>query len=139
MPKRIQRGSVRVESGSWFGYWNTYYHQDTPDRLDTIKKRKQKCVKLGPAGRSGISESQAKDLLREKIKESEQQGERLRSRKRTAASPSRSSPRRIGYTTRLQSGEFTRTVRTVLSATANRTCHASNTAPAGNQQSMCLA
>src|SRR5438067_486452 len=42
--QRGQRGSIRVESGSWIGYWNTYqYNPDTDENV-----RKQRSVKLGP-------------------------------------------------------------------------------------------
>jgi integrase len=42
--QRGQRGSVRVESGSWLGYWNTYSYEPSTDTT----KRKQRSVRLGP-------------------------------------------------------------------------------------------
>ncbi|MGA8619264.1 MAG: hypothetical protein WB660_12195 [Candidatus Sulfotelmatobacter sp.] len=42
--KRGQRGSLRIESGSYYGYFNTYINNDAGDRI-----RKQRSVKIGPA------------------------------------------------------------------------------------------
>jgi hypothetical protein len=42
--KRGQRGSIRVEGGSFVGYWNTYhYNPHTDERI-----RKQASKSLGP-------------------------------------------------------------------------------------------
>jgi len=42
--RRGQRGSVRIESGSWYGYFNT--RRDNPTTGERV--RKQQCVRLGP-------------------------------------------------------------------------------------------
>jgi integrase len=42
--QRGQRGSIRIESGSWVGYWNTYQYNPSTDQ----NVRKQRSVKLGP-------------------------------------------------------------------------------------------
>jgi integrase len=59
-----QRGSVRIESGSWYGYFNTYIWDDTRDK----KIRKQKSVKLGPAeGRGKLTKWDAYAELAKEI------------------------------------------------------------------------
>ncbi len=59
-----QRGSLRIESGSWYGYFNTYILDEKTDK----KKRKQKTVKLGPAeGRGKLTKWDAQDKLRVEI------------------------------------------------------------------------
>lgn len=63
-----QRGSVRIESGSWFGYYNAYIvdeKQSPPQRV-----RKQKCVKLGPAeGKNKLSKFDAYNELARHIEQ----------------------------------------------------------------------
>ncbi|HTS07945.1 MAG TPA: site-specific integrase [Candidatus Eisenbacteria bacterium] len=67
MAKRGQRGSVRIESGNWYGYFNTYVFEDTPDE-GIVQKRKQKCVKLGPAeGLNKLSKWDAYGALAKEI------------------------------------------------------------------------
>src|SRR6266568_9418871 len=54
--QRGQRGSIRVENGSWMGYWNTYTYDTSTDS----NKRKQRSVKLGP---KSLSKFQAYKIL----------------------------------------------------------------------------
>ena len=55
--QRGQRASVRVESGSWLGYWNTYAYDPSTDK----KMRKQRSAKPGP---KFLSKFQTYKLLR---------------------------------------------------------------------------
>jgi integrase len=60
---RGQRGSIRVESGSWIGYWNTYqYNPDIDKNLRT-----QRSVKIGP---KSLSKFEAYKLLAPHIERS---------------------------------------------------------------------
>src|SRR5438132_9379635 len=54
--QRGQRGSIRVESGSWVGYWNVYQYNSETDKND----RKQRSAKLGP---KSLSKFQAYKIL----------------------------------------------------------------------------
>jgi integrase len=54
--QRGQRGSIRVESGSWYGYWNTYAYDPSTDK----NIRKQRSAKLGP---KSLSRFQAFKIL----------------------------------------------------------------------------
>jgi integrase len=54
--QRGQSGSIRVESGSWYGYWNTYRYDPTTDK----NVRKQRSAKLGP---KSLSRHQAYKIL----------------------------------------------------------------------------
>ena len=61
-----QRGSVRIESGSWYGYYNTYLWDETQD--PPVRIRKQKSVKLGPAeGRGKLTKWDAYAQLAKEI------------------------------------------------------------------------
>lgn len=61
--KRGQRGSLRIESGSWYGYYNTYVSNEAGDRV-----RKQKSIKLGPAeGPNKLSKWEAYEALGKEI------------------------------------------------------------------------
>lgn len=61
-----QRGSVRIESGSYYGYWNQYISEDKDGEL--TKVRRQKCVKLGPAeGVGKLSKWDAQEALAKEI------------------------------------------------------------------------
>jgi hypothetical protein len=67
--KRGQRGSIRVESGSWIGYWNTYqYNEDTDQNV-----RKQRSKVLGPRS---LSKFQAYKELAKHIEQSKEQIQR---------------------------------------------------------------
>ncbi len=56
-----QRGSVRIQSGSWYGSFNEYFAD--PQNGET--KRRQKTVNLGPA--STLDKNQAYEELRKEI------------------------------------------------------------------------
>ena len=61
-----QNGSLRIESGSWYGYYNTYFWDETQD--PPVRVRKQKAVKLGPAeGRGKLTKSDAYVALAKEI------------------------------------------------------------------------
>jgi integrase len=64
--KRGQRGSLRIESGSWYGYYNTYVSNETGDSV-----RKQKSIKIGPA--EGPNKLSKWDAYAELAKEIEKQ------------------------------------------------------------------
>jgi integrase len=58
--KRGQRGHVRIESGSWIGYFNIYILDESTQE----SKRKQRSIKLGPAeGRGKLSKWEAYEEL----------------------------------------------------------------------------
>jgi integrase len=58
--KRGQRGHVRIESGSWIGYFNIYILDESTQE----SKRKQRSIKLGPAeGRGKLSKWDAYEEL----------------------------------------------------------------------------
>jgi integrase len=61
--QRGQRGSIRVESGSWVGYWNTYRYDPSIDK----NVRKQRSAKLGP---KSLSRFQAFKILAGHIEQS---------------------------------------------------------------------
>ena len=61
--QRGQRGSIRVESGSWYGYWNTYTYDPSTDK----NVRKQRSAKLGPRS---LSRFQAFKILAGEIERS---------------------------------------------------------------------
>ena len=61
--QRGQRGSIRVESGSWVGYWNTYRYDPSIDK----NVRKQRSAKLGP---KSLSKFQAYKILSSHIEQS---------------------------------------------------------------------
>ncbi len=61
--QRGQRGSIRVESGSWYGYWNTYAYDPSTDK----NVRKQRSVKVGP---KSLSKHQAYKILAVEIERS---------------------------------------------------------------------
>jgi integrase len=65
--QRGQRGSIRVESGSWIGYWNTYQYNPSTDE----NVRKQRSAKLGP---KSLSKFQAYKILSSHIEQSGQAG-----------------------------------------------------------------
>jgi integrase len=54
--QRGQSGSIRVESGSWYGYWNTYRYDPATDK----NVRKQRSAKLAP---KSLSRHQAYKIL----------------------------------------------------------------------------
>jgi integrase len=61
--QRGQRGSIRVESGSWVGYWNTY--QYNPETDENVRKQRSKV--LGP---KSLSKHQAYKVLSSYIEQS---------------------------------------------------------------------
>ncbi len=61
--QRGQRGSIRVESGSWIGYWNTY--QYNPDTDQNVRKQRSKV--LGP---KSLSKFAAYKILSQYIEQS---------------------------------------------------------------------
>jgi integrase len=57
----VQRGMLRIEGPSWIGYFSTYIlDHETGER-----KRKQKCIKLGP---KNLGKREAQTILDEEIK-----------------------------------------------------------------------
>lgn len=61
--KRGQRGSLRIESGSWYGYYITYINDEAGERI-----RKQRSVKIGPAeGKDKLSKWEAYAELAKEI------------------------------------------------------------------------
>jgi integrase len=59
-----QRGSVRIESGFWYGYFNEY----VIDEHNGERKRKQRCIRLGPAeDRGKLSKWDAYEALAKEI------------------------------------------------------------------------
>ncbi len=61
---RRQRGSVRVESGAWIGYWSVYLY----DAKRKKNVRKKRSIRLGDA--NGLSNFKALNLLAPHIEKS---------------------------------------------------------------------
>lgn len=59
----MQRGTLRIQSGCWYGQWNTYFIDATTGE----KKRRSKVVKLGPKsiGKKEAAEELFKHIQRE--------------------------------------------------------------------------
>jgi hypothetical protein len=65
-----QRGSIRQESGSYYGYYNTCQWEEKDGELTEV--RKQKCVKLGPAqGLQKLSKWDAEQTLAKEIEKAQ--------------------------------------------------------------------